>query len=413
MRLDEIRARSFGWRWYAAAILFSLGFLGLFSGVTVSERPDVVTAGALTQAYYALGLFVVGGLDIGTPVGGPVLGQIALWIAYFGAPLLTASAVIEAVIKVLAPDRWRLRRMRDHIVVFGSGRLTVSYLRMLRELNNTPRVVVVDDTFDSARMTEFEHRFAVTPVLGRLTHNYLLRHLRLRRARRVFLFDDNDFESFEAATRILELAPGLENKLVLHCHNLRFLRSVQDTELSTKAETFNIYHFAATGFVRDKLIDHFHRTQARDTVVMAGFGRFGQSVLEQLELIAPDEIEQVVVIDRDADRRMLVAEEQERLGLSSQRSVFQGDVANPDVWSRVFSQFDLSKNEPTIIMGTGQEQDNIRTALWLKRRYPNALVFARTNDVSRFALQLGVEHDIQAISITQLVENNIPADWIS
>ena len=55
---------------------------------------------------------------------------------------------------------------------------------------------------------------------------------------------------------------------------------------------------------------------------------------------------------------------------------------------------------------------NLRTALWLKRKYPNAMVFARTNDISRLALEVGVEHDIGMFSIKQLVEDNVPQDWL-
>ena len=73
--------RRINWRWAAAAFFFLCALFGLMTGVTLTERPYVVNAGLLTKAYYSLGLFVVGGLDIGTPVGGPLLGRIMLWIA--------------------------------------------------------------------------------------------------------------------------------------------------------------------------------------------------------------------------------------------------------------------------------------------------------------------------------------------
>ena len=43
---------------------------------------------------------------------------------------------------------------------------------------------------------------------------------------------------------------------------------------------------------------------------------------------------------------------------------------------------------------------------------PNALVFARTNDVSELALEVGEEHDINCFSIRQLIEDNLPFDWL-
>ncbi len=401
------------WRWWAAAALFLFGFVGLLAGVSLSERPSVVDAGWLTKAYYALGFFVVGGLDVGTPLNGPWWGRAILWFAYFGAPLLTASAVIDAVIQVLTPDRWHLRRIRNHTIIFGSGRLTVSYLRLLKRSGVDTRVVVVDNHWDPVREQELAQKFNAITLVGDLTHRYLLQQLRLKKAHRVLLLGDNDFQAFEAATRILEIAPQLQNKVVLHCDNLRFMRSLQDTELAQQCEIFNTYNLAATGFVRDNLMDHFKRTTARDVVVIAGFGRFGQSVLEELQNIAAEEIEHVALIDVDADRRIMVADEQKRIGTTYQRNIFEGDISHPMVWERLVQTIDLSHAEPTVILGTGKEQDNLRTALWIKQRYANARVFARTNDISKFALAVGREYDIKSISITQLVEDHIPQRWLN
>lgn len=402
--------RRISWRWTAALSLFGCGFIGLISGVSLTERPDVVDAGLLTKAYYSLGLFVVGGLDIGTPISGPLLGQIMLWVAYFGAPLFTASAVIEAVIRVMAPNRWRLKRLKNHIVVVGSGELTISFLRILKKQTPDVPVVVVDDSVELVRSQELEQTFGAVVVIGEINHEFLLNELGVGRAARVVLLGDNDFQAFEAASRILRHYPG--TPITLHCHNLRFLRAMQATTVARQSATFNSYHLAAASLVRQSLLNHFKRTKSEDAVVLAGFGRFGQTILEELQDQAINEISQVALIDVDADRRILVAEEQERLGDGYQRLVFEGDISNPEVWQQLADSVDLAANEPTIILGTGSTEDNLRTALWIKRRYPNALVFARTNDQSALALEVGAEHDINCISIKQLVEDNLPADWL-
>ncbi len=57
--------------------------------------------------------------------------------------------------------------------------------------------------------------------------------------------------------------------------------------------------------------------------------------------------------------------------------------------------------------------DKIEPALdRIKKQFPNALVFARTNDISELALDVGREHGINAFSIKQLVEDNLPASWL-
>lgn len=402
-----------GWRWWAAGFLFLCGFLGLVAGVSLTERPYVTEAGLLTKAYYALGLFVVGGLDVGTPDGGPLFARIMLWVAYFGAPFLTASAVIEAVVSVIAPDRWQLRRVKNHTIVFGSGQLTLSYLRLLQRESPSTKVIVVDTEFDPVREQELRLKFRATTLVGDLTHDYLLQQLRLDRAQRVLLLGDDDFQAFEAATRILDIAPQLRSRIILHCRNLRFMRSLQHTELAAGCDIFNVYNLAATGLVHTDLIDHFKQTDKRDTVVMAGFGRFGQSLLEELQSYAADEISEVAVIDIDADRRVLVVDEQARIDAQYSRSVYQGNISHPVVWEQLSQDVDLTGGRPTVILGTGQEQDNLRTALWIKQNYPNAKIFVRTNDISKFALAVGGEHGIKNISITQLVEDHIPARWLT
>ena len=93
--------------------------------------------------------------------------------------------------------------------------------------------------------------------------------------------------------------------------------------------------------------------------------------------------------------------------------MLQGDISHPDVWRQVVDISDLAVEEPVLILGTGSAANNLRTALWIKDKYPNGLVFSRTNGISEFANQVGTDHDITSISITQLVEENIPADWLT
>jgi len=400
------------WRWAAAATLFGFSLGGLLLGVSLSERPDVVASGLLTKAYYSLGLFVVGGLDLGTPTGGPAVGRAMLWIAYFGAPLLTASAVIEAVLRVMAPQRWQLRRMKNHVVVVGAGELAFTYLRVLRRHAPTTPVVVVNEGIEEVRAQELAQTFNVTLVTGDITHEFLQRQLQIGKALQVVFLGRDDFQAYEAASKLLRAFPQLQYRIILHCHKLRFMRAMQDTNVAKLCTTFNSYHLAATSLVSHSLTKHFQSTAARDVVVIAGFGRFGQTVMEELQARAEQELESVVLIDIDADRRVLVAEEQQKLGGNYRRLILQGDISHPEVWLKLAESIDLGKDQPAIILGTGRAEENLRTALWIKRQYPRALVFARTNDISELAVEVGAEHDINSFSIKQLVEDNLPVSWL-
>ena len=409
--IKRLTGANFGWRWIAVGLIFALGLTAFANGVALTARPEVTSAPVLERVYYILGLFVVGGLDLGTPVGGPVWAQAILWIAFFGAPLLTASAVVEAVLGVLNPQQWLLRNLHDHVVIFGSGELTISYLRMLRRQNRNCRVVVVDTEFDSIREQELQQKYGVATVLGDLTLGFLRNQLRLQHARRVLLLGENDFQAFEAATRVLESAPNLKFRVVIHCQNLRFMRTLLQTSLGRHCVIFNRYNMAGMAFVRRNLKEQFARTEGLDKVIIAGFGRFGQSVVEQLRLTQGNELAHVVIIDQDAERRMMVVEEQQQLPSNYERSVMRGDVANPDVWRRVAVKVDLEQPNTVFILGTGSGRDNLRTALWLKQKYPNAHVFARSNGQSRFASSVADEKDITAFSINGLLEEMIPVRW--
>ncbi len=410
--LDNFDTPTIGWRWIAAFVIFLCALIGFSTGVSLTERPDVVSSSYLAKAYYSLGLFVVGGLDIGTPTGGPVFGRILLWIAYFGAPLLTASALVEAVLMVVSPQRWHLSRLSNHIVIVGSGDMATSYLRVLRAYNKTTQVVVVDSQIGAVRELELAETFNATIVIGDVSHDYLLKQLRLKRARRVVLLGEDDFLAFEAASKILRLFPHLESKIVINCSSLRFLRAMQETKIAKQSISFNSYNLAAKGLMKDTLLDHFKKTEGKDTVVLAGFGLFGQTILEELQDNARDQVETVAIIDLDAERRIQVVEEQQILESNYQREIFQGDIAHPEVWRNLREQIDLTSAEPVVILGTGNAANNLRTALWLRQKHPNALIFTRTNDISEFALEVGVEHKINSISITQLVEDNIPLEWV-
>jgi voltage-gated potassium channel Kch len=410
---DSLSPRKISWHWYAALILFLSASVGFTSGVGLTGQPDIVDAPFVVKAYYSMGLFVVGGLDIGTPVGGPLYGRILLWIAFFGSPLLAASAVIEAVLRVMSPQRWRLRRLRNHIVIVGSGDMTLSYLRVLRSQEGDVRVVVVDQNIDRVRELELTETFDVTVVVGDITQEFLIKSLRLKRSQRVMLLGEDNFLAFEAASKILKLHPHLESRIILHCSNLRFLRAMQDTRIANQCISFNSYNLAAKGLVREVLLHHFHRTKEKDVVILAGFGRFGQTILEELQLNAHKEIASVGIMDVDADRRIQIVDEQERFTSDYSREVFEGNIAHPEVWRNITRRYDLSLGEPVIILGTGDSANNLRTALWIRKKFPRALLFVRTNLVSEFAREVCEEHNIQSISITQLVEDNIPVEWLN
>jgi Trk K+ transport system NAD-binding subunit len=400
------------WRSLGAIFFFCSAVAGFSSGVVVSERPEVAEGGILTMAYYSLSLFVVGGVDLGTPLGGPLWGRVLLWLAYFGAPILAAWTLIEALLNAFRPQSWQLRHMRNHVVVVGASELSLSYLRVLRSHNPRVPVVVAVKKIDAVAAEEIRESFNAFVVVGDITHDFFLRQLRLHCAQRVFLLGDDSLRSYEAASLILELVPGIGERLIVHCGRLRFMRSMADTRVAKECQTFNSYHLAASGLVRNHLIAHFRETKLKDVVILAGFGRFGQTILEELQEWALEEMDTVVIIDGDAHRRVLVADEQMEFDGSYRKELFEGDISHPEIWDRVRNAVNINSNDSVVILGTGTEEENLRTALWIRKKFPEAKVIARTSKESQFANEVGREHDLVSVSIAGLVEDNIPANWI-
>lgn len=405
----------FPWRSAGALFFFFSALIGFASGVSVSERPGVATANLLTQAYYSLSLFVVGGVDLGTPYGGPLIGRLLVWVAYFGAPILAASTLIGALLAAMAPQSWKLRRMKDHVIVVGSGELSLSYLRVLRRHQPRAAVLVVSlKEPDQATRDEFHNGYGATVVVGDITHEYFLRQLRVSRARKILLLSDNSLRSYEAASTLISMVHGISSRIVIHCARLRFMRAMENTRVAKTCETFNTYHLAASGLVRNHMLQHFRESREKDVVVIAGFGRFGQTILEELQRNAIDELATVVIIEQDAHRRVMVAEEQMAFAHGYRREVYEGDISHPEVWRQFQESVDFQRNgsNAVFVLGTGREEDNLRTALWIRRKYADALVIARSSKESRFADEVSEENNIISISINQLVEENIPHSWI-
>ncbi len=405
--------RKFPWRSAAALFFLLSAIVAFYLGVSVSERPDVTDAGLLTWVYYSLSLFVVGGIDLGTPNGGPLAGRALLWLSYFGAPVLAASTLIEALLQAIAPRNWRLLRLRDHIIVVGAGELAWAYLRVLREQDRDVAVIVVGSAAQAREAEQYKAALGLEILVGDIVHASSLQRLHVQSARRIFLFDEHSLRNYETASKLISNAPGLGDKIVMHCSNLRFMRAMESTRIARSCHVFNMYNMAASVLVRDHLIPQFTASQSADVVVIAGFGRFGQTIAQELQRSASQQINTVAIIELDARRKVQVADEQLAFAYSYRRELFEGDIAYPEVWEQLSGQIAIGGDNSVFVLGTGREEENLRTALWLRRNYPQAMIIARSSQPSRYAEEVGEEHAIISISIYQLVAQNIPRAWLS
>lgn len=398
------------WRWLLALMFLLFGFAGFLSGVGVTER-DLSDANAFTLLYYSLGLFILGGLDLGVPIDGPIWGRGLTWIAYFGAPLLTTSAVVEWLqILVASPTRW-LKKLRNHTIIVGVNDLSRSVMDKLDTLEDGSQLVVITRDIRNTVRQELEDKYGARCLSGEFTDEYFLEMLRIPFAKRILLASENDFDNFETASKLLQMRGENQPRIILHCNRLRYLRELEHSEVVQQTDTFNSYHLAAQHLVRTVMMDHFKSTEDLDTVVLAGFGRFGQTVLEELQEIASEEISSIAIVDIDAHRRLLVAEEQVEMDSSIKQHIVQGEIGHPEVWQQLEQSVDLTAGIPLVLMATGQDDENLRAGIWLSKRHTNCKVMIRSQRESHFAQSVSDASDITTFSLQQIFTDSLPDEW--
>jgi voltage-gated potassium channel Kch len=397
--------------------VFVAGFVGLAAGVELSER-DLSEVSLWAKAYYTLGLFVVGGLDLGTPQGGPPIARAMVWTAYFMAPLITASAVVEMALRILNPLALRARRLRNHVIIGGAGRLALLYVKRLRELEPNVTIVVVERDANNARIAELQGAHRAVVIVGDITSDEVFEAAGLARARRVMLLTGDDFANLDAASRILARTPELRGRVVAHVADLafkarlgRFAASPAPEQRGDGFETFNSLEAAAVDLVKHRLLAHFEATPHLDLVILAGFGRFGQTLLDQLQTHARGTFSAVVILDLDASLNVASFAEHPGFVDGYERRIIDGHVNHPAVWREIDEVVAADVGDPVIVVGTGDDGLNLHTALELRRRYPGAYVIVRSFGESPFTNEVTAAAGVLPFRLAELISHAMPRAW--
>ena len=214
-------------------------------GVGFTERDLSASSGPLEFLYYALSLFVIGGVDLGTPRGGPGWARALLWFVYFAAPILTVSAILDAIFQIFSGEKLRLRTARKHLVVIGDDALAEVVLRRLRSFDRSALAVLVANTSATGhRLAKLRRRYGVLVEVSDTVDDYLLERLRIKRARRVVILGSDSLAGFGMVHSILGRNPELKGRITLHCPKLRIMRAMASTEIMNSIHTFNTNQLA-------------------------------------------------------------------------------------------------------------------------------------------------------------------------
>lgn len=353
-----------------AGVLVAFG-----AGVELSERPGIPEASLLVRVYSAIGLFVLGGLDLGTPIGGPAWARAVLWVCFFAAPAITTTAVAEGILRATRPAWLAFFLEKQHVVVFGDTPIARRYAEAvaLAEPGRHVRTLACLDASEAG----------------------------LQRASAVVIASNDDLQNLGFAWNLRERWPDL--RITAHTGEIGLRRSSAHLADLAGVRLFNAFEIAADATFVEVLAPHLEATAGRDVVCVLGFGRFGQTVLEHLFQRARGEVERVVVVDRRAQMGLRRFDEHVNRDPAVVLEPLDADLLDPATWDRLMDALASAPEPPMIVVTTDDDATNLQAAIGLRERLPHARIFARFGYGSAFLEQLRVRSGVDAIPVDRLL----------
>jgi voltage-gated potassium channel Kch len=310
--------RSLAWRITLPIIIVILATLCLEVGVSVEYDSRISHEGLFMHVLHAISLFKVSGIELGEPIGGPIWARVILFLMYFAAPAVSASAIFEAVFRVARLRlRWVLYR-GNHAVIIGSGRGSTDLPDLLRHvfpkggawpLNRKGGIpVVIADRSEEALL---RHSGPTFKIKADVTDVHIVKLLALDKARAIFILTDDDQSNidlyFRLRSALVKRPVGEQPVVFVRVRNMDLIRALRTHNQQLNVRFFNPHvEVVRSLFTMGDTIDanmwlRTLRSENPDIddnwnaltnlneyqpkrIVLLGFGRFGQNIL--LEMIA-------------------------------------------------------------------------------------------------------------------------------
>ncbi|HEX5104945.1 MAG TPA: NAD(P)-binding protein, partial [Pirellulaceae bacterium] len=310
--------------WLLASAVAATILLGLFGNhldaVRSHQAPPHFDVGYIFELLYrTLQLFVLEYNQRASQTPWPL--EIARWL---GA-MIAGIAIFKAAEEIFHHqfDDWRLRRLKEHIVVCGLGRKGLELVRQLRQRHDQVVIIEIDEGDDSLPTCR---ELGVTVLTGDARSEHILRKAGLAKANRLLAVCKNDSDNIEIALQAREIVVSerrdRSQPLVCHVHiiDLKLAELFKQHKIFTcthdpfEARIFSFYENAA----RELLIRHPLELRVGETkspgstaamhLVIVGFGQMGESVALQAARIghyASGQRLRLTIFDPEADQRRL------------------------------------------------------------------------------------------------------------
>lgn len=385
-------------------------------GVNVSDKGDIPDRDLFVQMYYAIGLFTLGGMDLGMPIEGPFFWRYLLLFDYFLAPTIAAAAVIEGVYVTALP--WLVLHWpwRDHIVIAGGGRVARSFVEAAWDMFPNARILIVEKEEDYPNRDFFASLKRVYLINGSIDDAQLLPQLRITHAKLLLFVTSDEVANIETAFQLFKIS--IKPSFV----RIADLRLIERTRTllpkTSNSICMNIHQVVAQHFCSEAT-NFIQKSDDGDIIIFAGFGRFSQTFLRELRKSNVDiAITKIKIIDPKAGLcwaifyDSLQENEKQFFDRASVQCIHEIQ-RDPRAWDKTLEKESVGKDGSNmlIIFGSNQDQENLRSALWLEQKYPKALLAVRMFSSSHFSRLLSENTGIHIIDSGSILKRPIN-DWL-
>ena len=138
-------------------------------------------------------------------------------------------------------------------------------------------------------------------------------------------------------------------------------------------------------------------------VVLAGFGRFGQTILEHLNKEAAGELQRAILVDLEAGRKLRAFTSQVGGVDRPEVVTIDGEIEDPRTWERVDDALAGTSVAPVFVVGTHDDRINLRVAMQLRREHARARIFVRCVYESAFSAELAQCLDFEVLAVEAML----------
>lgn len=368
------------WKPVMVSLVFLLGCAAFLQSGMITGDPAHRMLKAL---YYALSLFILGGLDIGLPGAPSTAATIVLWFLYFLAPLLTAGFVYDFIQNKLLG---RIpRRLKGHTILCGLGRNGHLIYELIREtLPKGHKVVVIEKNETNPYLAAVRKDPWAWLIQNDFSRLPVLASARLQKARRVIFSTNLDLDNLNALMELKSHGPAVPGQTI-HCHlgDLEMLDNLQQTLFREEAyrgvHVFNGYQCATRQLYQMLKTDAFLGEQGT-VFIFFGYGRFAHMLFSHIsgEVRAGAADEVIIVTQRmapefDLQRLLPRSSQAEQARPCTIHPPLFLDMHQPDTWARIDQLLEGNTRPVLAFLCRDNDVANLDLAISIKLKGPVSL----------------------------------------